>query len=598
MTLRLRPTAPARKRRSANPEDRYQFWVTIGFITLIVAVIAILLVSVAISYYNDHLKPIASIGGQNISPDDWAQRIRLESFRLSQEEGRLRQEIASNPDNASALQGQLSDIQAKEDTQTVATQAANDLVDLTFKQQLAGQNSVTVTDATVDAQQTKDASDPEQRHVLLIAVEPQAATAGATPTSDDIQVAYDNAQKAAAALAVPGADFASVAKQYSTDASASKGGDIGFIDTTDATDATWDDAIFRLPQGGTTPVIKGDDGTYRIGRVTEIKPGTEDPSFTAKADDAVGQDYYRGQLRLEALAEALDQKITADQLATAVDQYKLDEIKVAINGTDPTSDVQIKAAHILYSPNHDPSNQASLPPDDPAWATAKAAAQKTADELNSITDISQREARFAEIAKSESDDTSSGANGGELGTFTADQMVPAFSDALFKDPDLKPGDIVGPVQSEFGYHVILFEDRVPTSSDRLAQVKAALAIPGADFAAIAKEFSDGDQALQGGELGWQVGDQLPPEVLAALQKITVGQTTDSVQTADAFYIEKLEDKAQRPPDGQAAAQLASTAFDTWYATEKTQAVKDDDIQTDKDIFTTNDSSGSGASEGP
>jgi parvulin-like peptidyl-prolyl isomerase len=583
MTLRLRSSAPTRRRRSLDPEDRYTFWVTIGFIALIVAVILVLVVSIGVGYYNDHLKPIASVGGQSISPDAWGQRIRLEAYRLAQEEQRLRTQLTQNPDDAARLQAQLNDIQTKQATETVAEQSANDLVDLTYQSELASQNGVTVTDADVDAQEAKDASPPEQRHVLAIMVDPTALETTGTATAVDQQTAYDNAQKAAEALAA-GQPFDQVAKQYSTDDSKDNGGDLGWLDATDSTDPTWDDALFRLPAGGATPVIKGDDGVYRIGQVTEVKSGTEDPNFTKGAIDKVGDGFYRDQLRLEATAAKLKAKITDDQLAAPIDQYNLDEIKVAINGTDPLSDVQVRAAHILYSPNHDPSNQASLAPDDPAWATAKAAAQKTADELNAITDVTAREARFAEIAKAESDDKTSGAAGGELGTFTKDQMVSEFADPLFSNTNLKPGDIVGPVQSQFGYHVILFEERVPSSTDRVGEVKTALAAPGADFAAIAKQYSDGDEALQGGKLGWQVGAQLPPEVLAEVQKTATGQITGAIQTSDAFYFEKVEDHAQRPPEGQPAAQLAATAFSTWYSTQKDAATKDNTIQTNKDIF--------------
>ena len=105
-----------------------------------------------------------------------------------------------------------------------------------------------MTDADVDAQETKDASPPEQRHVLAIMVDPTAAETGGTATTVDQQTAYDNAQKAAAALAAPGADFAAIAKQYSTDASKDKGGDLGWLDATDSTDPTWDDA--HLPPPG------------------------------------------------------------------------------------------------------------------------------------------------------------------------------------------------------------------------------------------------------------------------------------------------------------------------------------------------------------
>src|SRR3954468_19453271 len=85
MTLRLRSSAPMRRRRSLDPEDRYQFWVTIGFIALIAAVILVLGVAIGRRYYNDPLKPIASVGGQSISPDTWGQRIRLEAYRLGGE---------------------------------------------------------------------------------------------------------------------------------------------------------------------------------------------------------------------------------------------------------------------------------------------------------------------------------------------------------------------------------------------------------------------------------------------------------------------------------------------------------------------------------
>jgi parvulin-like peptidyl-prolyl isomerase len=58
---------------------------------------------------------------------------------------------------------------------------------------------------------------------------------------------------------------------------------------------------------------------------------------------------------------------------------------------------------------------------------------------------------FEELAKKESDDTGSGANGGALGDFTRGRMVPQFEEAAFK---MKVNEISEPVKTQFGYHVI------------------------------------------------------------------------------------------------------------------------------------------------
>ena len=65
-------------------------------------------------------------------------------------------------------------------------------------------------------------------------------------------------------------------------------------------------------------------------------------------------------------------------------------------------------------------------------------------------------ADFAEVARASSVDEGSAVNGGELGWFDQSRMVAPFADAAFAG---KPGKIVGPVQTRFGWHIISIDDR-------------------------------------------------------------------------------------------------------------------------------------------
>jgi peptidyl-prolyl cis-trans isomerase C len=77
-------------------------------------------------------------------------------------------------------------------------------------------------------------------------------------------------------------------------------------------------------------------------------------------------------------------------------------------------------------------------------------------------------AKFSEVATAESDDTGSGANGGDLGEFSRGQMVPEFENAAFTQ---KVGEVGEPVKSAFGYHIILVEAH---SNKSLADARAEI----------------------------------------------------------------------------------------------------------------------------
>jgi peptidyl-prolyl cis-trans isomerase C len=94
---------------------------------------------------------------------------------------------------------------------------------------------------------------------------------------------------------------------------------------------------------------------------------------------------------------------------------------------------------------------------------------KTKEEADAIIKQLDGGAKFEEIAKEKSTDPGSGAQGGDLGWFSTGQMVPEFEKAAFA---LEPGKYTKePVQSQFGFHIILLEDKRAKQPPAFDQVK-------------------------------------------------------------------------------------------------------------------------------
>jgi peptidyl-prolyl cis-trans isomerase D len=102
---------------------------------------------------------------------------------------------------------------------------------------------------------------------------------------------------------------------------------------------------------------------------------------------------------------------------------------------------------------------------------------------------------FAKLAMENSEDGSA-AQGGDLGFFSRDKMVPEFSEAAFS---LKPGEVSAPVRTQFGWHLIKCEEVKPARNKELAEVKeeiqAKLEKTKADNDAYAKALAVYDKAL-------------------------------------------------------------------------------------------------------
>jgi peptidyl-prolyl cis-trans isomerase D len=79
--------------------------------------------------------------------------------------------------------------------------------------------------------------------------------------------------------------------------------------------------------------------------------------------------------------------------------------------------------------------------------------------------------QFAALAKSRSDDPGSASQGGDLGFFARGMMVKPFADAVFS---IKDGDIVGPIETEFGQHIIQLTAVRPATEKSFESVRAEI----------------------------------------------------------------------------------------------------------------------------
>ena len=89
-----------------------------------------------------------------------------------------------------------------------------------------------------------------------------------------------------------------------------------------------------------------------------------------------------------------------------------------------------------------------------------------------LKEVKTGSAAFGELAKLHSEDPSAKQNGGDLGFFARGRMVKPFEDAAFALNT--PGEIAGPVESPFGYHLIRFVERKPASTKPFEAVKEQL----------------------------------------------------------------------------------------------------------------------------
>lgn len=92
----------------------------------------------------------------------------------------------------------------------------------------------------------------------------------------------------------------------------------------------------------------------------------------------------------------------------------------------------------------------------------------TEDEAKAVLAEIKKGTDFAELAKQKSKDPGAAAEGGDLGYFGKEQMVPEFAETAFK---MDKGQMSDPVKTQFGWHIIKVEDKRTKPVPEFTQVK-------------------------------------------------------------------------------------------------------------------------------
>ena len=564
MTFRAKPVANRPHRQTRDGQSRRNLYMNVGFGLAVGAAILILVSVAAVTYYGQHLAAAATVGGTTITRDDFTEQAQIEVWRLQQQQARIQAAVAAGRMTSAQADQALQSLNQSANAQNLTPLVLERLIDAKIQGDLAAEQGVTVTPEQIDAKIVEESTTPEERHAWIIAVHPEITEGNAEATAEQKAAAKAKADQALVDLTTGGKKWEDVAKSVSTDASASTGGDLGWIDKDAVEDQKWLDAVFAAEPNTPTAVIESEDGGYLIGRVTEVADEQVDSAWLDKLRDAgLKEEVYRKAVSAEVLRQTLEDKAIADAMASDKQRH-IEEI--AIQATDPAPGADaVKVRHILFSPDDDPDAATELPADDPAWSEAELAADAAYDEL--VKDPS----KFDAMAREKSDEASAIGETGTGGKLpyvdSTSNFVTGFKDAVLKE-GLKDGEILKPFKTEFGWHVVQVMYHQPDSA-AMDSLRNRIASGDDTFEQIAKDYSEGPEAGKGGDKGWIAKGLIDERLLRPIFETPVGEVSPVIEIPDAglFLYKVLEERTQKPDDEQADT-IDARAFQNWYGEKK------------------------------
>lgn len=283
-----------------------------------------------------------------------------------------------------------------------------------------------------------------------------------------------------------------------------------------------------------------------IANIAKQNNMTMDQMRSRLAYDGLNYSTYRNQIRKEMIiAEVRNNEVR--RRITVLPQ-EVDALAKQI-GTQNDASTELNLSHILIAL---PENPTSGQVND---------AQRQAE---SIVEEARNGADFGKLAITYSADQQA-LKGGQMGWGRIQELPGIFAQAL---STAKKGDIVGPIRSGVGFHILKVNDLrgqspnisvtevharhillkpSPIMTDQQARLKleeiaADIKSGKTTFAAAAKEYSqDPGSANQGGDLGWATPDIFDPAFRDALTKLHKGQMSAPVHSSFGWHLIELLD---------------------------------------------------------
>ena len=563
MTLRARPVARRRGRAGWDSGDRRNNLINLGFFLAIGLSVLILVGYAAWSWYDDHYGSAAVVNGQNITKDDLRARIKIESFRLDYVESRIQTLMARGRISREDGAQQISFLNQRREQ--LANLSLERLVDVALMTKLGADNGIEISEADIDAQLLKEATTSEQRHTWMIEIEPDVDPETGEPTDEQKRAALGRAQQALGRLS-RGESWEDVARTASDSSLAPQAGDLGWLSKDSGYDEAFMEAIFAATINEPTAVIEGKDGTYRIGRYTELDPEFVDPDFQSVISDAsITLADYRIAVRGDVLRTKLSDKIVADLSKPGpqrhVLQIRLPEPNTSTIEVEPGT----KLRWIAFAPNDDMGEAADLKEDDPAWAKAKS----DADAVYNILKASP--ARFDELARSRSDEASGKNNGGKQPWYYPSSTIDAAIKNAFVTNTDPPGTILAPIKGQDAWFVVQIMRRTADEDGWLEKLRTE-ATDEAKFKQLARDNSEGEGAKDGGDIGWITRGELTDELDEAVFATAIGAVSEVVTVSgDASYLFRIVAEETRELTEDQLDIIESNGFSYWYTREKAKA---------------------------